>query len=44
MENAACSFELDTRNTYSYALHEVMPVTKGERNSLVSWITGKPFK
>jgi len=28
----------------SYVLHEVMPVTKGERNSLVSWITGKPFK
>ena len=28
----------------SYTLHEVMPVTKGERNSLVSWITGKPFK
>lgn len=28
----------------SYTLHEVTPVTKGERNSLVSWITGKPFK
>jgi PKHD-type hydroxylase len=28
----------------SYTLHEVMPVTKGERNSLVSWVTGKPFK
>ena len=28
----------------SYILHEVMPVTKGERNSLVSWVTGKPFK
>jgi PKHD-type hydroxylase len=28
----------------SYILHEVMPVTKGERNSLVSWITGKNFK
>jgi len=28
----------------SYVLHEVMPVTKGERNSLVTWITGKPFK
>ena len=28
----------------SYILHEVMPVTKGERNSLVSWITGKQFK
>jgi len=28
----------------SYMLHEVMPVTKGERNSLVTWITGKQFK
>ena len=28
----------------SYVLHEVMPVTKGERNSLVSWVTGKSFK
>jgi PKHD-type hydroxylase len=28
----------------SYILHEVKPVTKGERNSLVCWITGKPFK
>lgn len=28
----------------SFVLHEVMPVTKGERNSLVTWITGKPFK
>jgi PKHD-type hydroxylase len=28
----------------SYVLHEVMPVTKGERNSLVTWITGPSFK
>jgi PKHD-type hydroxylase len=28
----------------SYILHEVKPVTRGERNSLVCWITGKPFK
>tara|TARA_R110000803_G_scaffold14150_1_gene39428 strand:- start:124 stop:702 length:579 start_codon:yes stop_codon:yes gene_type:complete len=28
----------------SYILHEVTPVTKGERNSLVSWVTGKQFK
>ena len=28
----------------SYVLHEVKPVTKGERNSLVSWVTGKQFK
>jgi len=28
----------------SYMLHEVMPVIKGERNSLVTWITGKQFK
>ena len=28
----------------SYVLHEVRPVTKGTRYSLVSWITGKPFK
>ncbi len=28
----------------SYTLHEVMPVTKGERNSLVAWITGPNFK
>ncbi len=28
----------------SYTLHEVTPVTKGERNSLVTWVTGKPFK
>jgi PKHD-type hydroxylase len=28
----------------SFILHEVTPVTKGERNSLVSWVTGKQFK
>lgn len=28
----------------SYVLHEVKPVTDGTRYSLVSWITGKPFK
>ena len=28
----------------SYILHEVMPITKGERNSLVTWVTGKQFK
>jgi PKHD-type hydroxylase len=28
----------------SYVLHEVKPVTEGTRYSLVSWITGKPFK
>jgi PKHD-type hydroxylase len=28
----------------SYILHEVMPVTKGTRNSLVTWVTGKQFK
>jgi PKHD-type hydroxylase len=28
----------------SYILHEVTPVTKGERNSLVTWVTGKQFK
>jgi PKHD-type hydroxylase len=28
----------------SYVLHEVMPVTKGERNSLVTWVTGSSFK
>ena len=28
----------------SYVLHEVTPVTAGTRYSLVSWITGPPFK
>ena len=28
----------------SYVLHEVKPVTKGERISLVVWLTGKQFK
>ena len=28
----------------SPTLHEVTPVTKGRRYSLVGWITGKPFK
>jgi len=28
----------------SYVLHEVMPVTKGTRNSLVTWVTGNQFK
>lgn len=28
----------------SYMLHEVTPVTKGTRYSLVAWITGAPFK
>lgn len=27
----------------SYTLHRVTPITRGVRNSLVSWITGKPF-
>lgn len=28
----------------SFSLHEVKPVTKGERYSLVAWITGPEFK
>ena len=28
----------------SYTLHEVRPVTKGERYSLVCWVNGKPFR
>ena len=28
----------------SYVLHEVTPVTKGERNSLVAWVAGPNFK
>ena len=28
----------------SFVLHEVKPVTKGERNSLVAWATGKQLK
>lgn len=28
----------------SYTLHQVTPITKGERNSLVAWITGPNFK
>jgi PKHD-type hydroxylase len=28
----------------SYLLHEVTPVTKGTRHSLVCWVTGRPFK
>lgn len=28
----------------SYVLHDVSPVTQGTRYSLVSWITGKPFR
>ena len=28
----------------SFTMHEVMPITKGERNSLVTWVTGKSFK
>lgn len=28
----------------SYTMHEVTKVTKGERNSLVGWIAGPPFK
>ena len=28
----------------SYTLHEVKPIIKGERNSLVSWVTGEQFK
>jgi PKHD-type hydroxylase len=28
----------------SYVLHEVTPVTKGTRNSLVTWVTGPQFK
>ena len=28
----------------SYVLHQVKKVTKGERNSLVGWVTGPPFK
>lgn len=40
---------IDKRQGYlvafpSYTLHEVTPVTKGTRHSLVSWITGVPFK
>ncbi len=28
----------------SYVMHEIKPVTKGERNSLVTWVTGPAFK
>jgi len=28
----------------SYVLHEVRPITKGTRYSLVAWVSGKPFK
>lgn len=28
----------------SYTLHQVTPVTKGTRHSLVGWVSGKPFK
>ena len=28
----------------SYMLHKVKPVTKGERNSLVGWVTGKQLR
>ena len=28
----------------SYVLHQVKPVTEGERNSLVVWINGPQFK
>lgn len=28
----------------SYMLHEVTKITKGERNSLVAWVTGNSFK
>jgi len=28
----------------SWTLHQVTPVTKGTRQSLVSWVTGPPFK
>lgn len=28
----------------SWTLHEVTPVTKGSRYSLVAWVTGPPFK
>jgi len=28
----------------SYVIHQVMPITKGERNSLVTWVTGNQFK
>ena len=27
----------------SYTLHRVTPATRGVRNSLVAWVTGKPF-
>ena len=28
----------------SYTLHEITPIIEGERNSLVTWLTGEPFK
>jgi PKHD-type hydroxylase len=28
----------------SYALHQVTPVTQGNRQSLVAWVSGPPFK
>ena len=28
----------------SYTLHEVTPITKGTRYSLVSWVSGPSFK
>jgi PKHD-type hydroxylase len=28
----------------SYIIHQVTPIIKGQRHSLVGWITGNPFK
>ena len=28
----------------SFVKHKVAPITKGERNSLVGWVLGYPFK
>jgi PKHD-type hydroxylase len=28
----------------SYVLHQVTPITKGTRHSLVAWLAGDPFK
>jgi PKHD-type hydroxylase len=28
----------------SYILHQVTPVTRGSRQSLVAWVSGPPFK
>ena len=43
-ETSLIVFGTHLSQQHGYTLHEIKPITKGERYSLVFWVTGPQFK